>query len=136
LAKNLGKRSVRLDAVEIDKIEILKAQKKLLSGKSIKAAFHNQDFFSWIIEQQNQRTEWDAVIGNPPYIRYQYFDRTQQSIAEKIFESAGLTFTRRTNAWVPFVISAVQHLAPNGRLALVLPAEIMHIMHASGLRNL
>jgi adenine-specific DNA-methyltransferase len=129
---------VHIDAVELNGKEILKAQNRL-SGNGIskrREGFHNLDFFKWISLPTNRKREWDVIIGNPPYIRYQYFDLDQRILAQRIFENAGLPFTQRTNAWVPFVISSIQHLAPGGRMAFVLPAEIMHIMHASGLRSL
>jgi adenine-specific DNA methylase len=129
---------VHADAVELNVEEIAKAENRMIrrNTSNLELSFHNKDFFEWICRPENRKREWDAIVGNPPYIRYQYFDHSQRLIAQGIFESAGLTFTQRTNAWVPFVISSVQHLAPRGRMALVLPAEIMHIMHASGLRIL
>ena len=94
----------------------------------------NDDFFNWIETTNGSR--WDAIIGNPPYIRYQYFEDVQRDKAKLIFEHANVPFSKRTNAWVPFVIASVMHLAPNGRLAMVIPAEILHVQHANGLRLL
>ncbi len=129
---------IHADAVELNAEEIAKAENRLSVGRvpNLSVEFHNLDFFEWISLPENRKREWDVIVGNPPYIRYQYFDLDQRILAQRIFENAGLTFTQRTNAWVPFVISAIQHLAPGGRMAFVLPAEIMHIMHASGLRSL
>lgn len=42
---------------------------------------------------------------------------------------------RLTNLWVPFVVMAVQALAERGRLALVLPAELMQVGYAGQLRD-
>ena len=95
----------------------------------------NADFFRWL-EKAGQGQQWDAVIGNPPYIRYQYFDEDQRNWAELIFSRAGIPFSKRTNAWVPFVIASVEHLSPGGRLAMVIPAELLHVTHAGGLRRL
>ncbi len=92
----------------------------------------NDDFFNWL-ETVNDK-QWDAIIGNPPYIRYQYFEANQRERAQAIFKQAKAPFSKRTNAWVPFVMASVMHLAPQGRLAMVIPAEIMHVHHAKGLR--
>ena len=51
-----------------------------------------------------------------------------------IYEQFGLPFRRHTNAWVPFVVASVGLLKPGGRLGMVIPAEIMHVMHAQALR--
>lgn len=90
------------------------------------------DFFNWF--ESANGNKWDAIIGNPPYIRYQYFEPKQREKAGKIFKQANTSFSKRTNAWVPFVMAGVMRLAPNGRLAMVVPAEIMHVQYANGLR--
>ena len=55
--------------------------------------------------------------------------------SNRIFDKFNLRFTKHTNAWVPFVISSLALLKPGGRMAMVLPAEIMHILHAQSLRS-
>ena len=45
-----------------------------------------------------------------------------------------LRFTKHTNTWVPFVIASLSMLRPGGRLAMVLPAEILHVLPAQSLR--
>lgn len=123
-----------LDGVELISAEAAQSDQTALQlrQRHIDVTIHNADFFDWIANENG--TQWDAIIGNPPYIRYQYFDKAQRDKAEKIFRQAHIPFTKRTNAWVPFVIASIAHLAPAGRLAMVLPSELMHIHHANGLR--
>ncbi len=47
----------------------------------------------------------------------------------------GLSPNRLTNIWVPFVVAAVTSLCVGGRLALVLPAELLQVTYASQLRS-
>ena len=77
---------------------------------------------------------FDAVIGNPPFVRYQYLPEPFQDRSEQIFRRLGLPFTKHTNAWVPFILASMALLRPRGRLAMVVPAEIIHVTHASSLR--
>ena len=77
---------------------------------------------------------FDAVIGNPPFIRYQYLDAALQDRAERLIRRFGLRFTRHTNAWVPFVVASLALLRPGGRLAMVVPAELLHVLHAQSAR--
>jgi adenine-specific DNA methylase len=129
--------ALSIDAVEI--IEEEAAKSELFSGKlrdaGAKVQVINHDIFSWL-GNGNAGRKWDAIIGNPPYIRYQYFEKNQREQAEQLFKKANVPFSKRTNAWVPLVIASIMHLAPGGRLAMVLPAELLHIHHASGLRQL
>ena len=93
------------------------------------------DFLRWFLFEGQFTDRFDAVVGNPPFIRYQYLPEAQQSLAEKIFEQHHLRFTKHTNAWVTFTLAAFSSLKPGGRLAMVVPAEILHIPHAQSLRR-
>ena len=82
-----------------------------------------------------KRPEFDAVVGNPPFIRYQYLPQESQHKAEAIFKMLGLPFTKHTNAWVPFVLASIALLKPGGRLGMIIPSEIIHVAHAQPLRT-
>lgn len=129
--------SVSIDAVELNEDEVKLAEKKAkrLASKGLHARVYCEDFFSWILNEPPDKT-WDAILGNPPYIRYQYFDKDQRFVAQEIFHKTNVKFTMLTNAWVPFILASVMHLAPGGRIAMVIPSEISYIIHAQGLREL
>jgi adenine-specific DNA-methyltransferase len=95
----------------------------------------NTDFLRWYLSQAQNEKGFDAVVGNPPFIRYQYLPNEQQLLAEKIFTQLKLPFTKHTNAWVPFVLASIKLLRPGGRIAMVIPSEILHIPHAQSLRR-
>ena len=78
---------------------------------------------------------FDAVIGNPPFLRYHSFPEAQRERAFRIMRTAGLKPTRLTNAWVPFLIAASLRLKDNGRLAMVIPAELMQVKYAEETRT-
>lgn len=78
---------------------------------------------------------YDAVVGNPPFIRYQNFPEPQREAGFAIMREVGLRPSRLTNAWVPFVVLATRALRPGGRLALVIPAEIMQVGYSAELRE-
>jgi adenine-specific DNA methylase len=93
------------------------------------------DFLRWALARLEHTPEFEAALGNPPFIRYQYLDAGQQRRAEQLFSRLGLPFTKHTNAWVPFVVASLALLRPGGRLAMVVPAELLHVLHAQGLRD-
>jgi adenine-specific DNA-methyltransferase len=116
---------------ELDSKEAAKA-----TGRThLKPQILNRDFLRWYLLHGRNNEEFDAIVGNPPFIRYQYLPNEQQLLAEKIFEQLRLPFTKHTNAWVPFVLASVKLLRPGGRLAMVIPSEIFHIPHAQSLRR-
>lgn len=124
-----------LTAVERKREESLKARETLESNAQLKGQVLNQDFLKLATSKDFSQEKFDAVIGNPPYIRYQYLEKADQGFSEEIFFSHNLKFTKHTNAWVPFIISSLASLAPGGRIAMVVPAEILHVLHASSLRS-
>jgi adenine-specific DNA methylase len=121
----------RIVGCELDEAEAAKAK----SRTKLNVCIHQTDFLRWYLFKAQNEEPFDAVIGNPPFIRYQYLASEQQMLAEKIFAQLGLPFTKHTNAWVPFVLASVRLLKPGGRIAMVIPSEIFHIPHAQSLRR-
>ena len=105
------------------------------SAGSLDLKLHVGDFLEWALARAQGAEGFAAVVGNPPYIRYQYLPRELQDRAAALIQGHGLRFTRHTNAWVPFVVAAVALLRPGGRLAMVVPAELLHVLHAQSLRD-
>lgn len=88
-----------ITAIELDEAEAEKASKIILDCAQI----INSDFHTYC---NNTLQKFNLIIGNPPYIRYQFFDRRQQIEAADIFIKAGLTYSKLTNAWVSFVVGS------------------------------
>ncbi len=91
------------------------------------------DFFEWTLNSAS--SSFDVVIGNPPFIRYQTFPEPHRSLAMSIMADVGLTPNRLTNIWVPFVVAGARLLRPGGRMAFVLPAELLQVTYAAQLRS-
>lgn len=122
-------------AFEIHPKEAAKARRRARSLKGVRTTVRAADYLQWSLDHSPENPRFDAVIGNPPFIRYQYLDDSSQELAREIFRVHQLPFTMHTNAWVPFVIAAVSQLRPGGRVAMVVPAEILHVLHARSLRG-
>jgi len=102
-------------------------------GDRAAAAVAAGDFFDWW--QRPARPRFDAAVGNPPFIRYQTFPEPHRGRAMAILSRLGLKPNRLTNIWVPFVAAAAAALVEGGRLALVLPAELLQVTYAAQLRS-
>jgi adenine-specific DNA-methyltransferase len=77
---------------------------------------------------------FDVVIGNPPFLRYHSFPDEQRERAFRIMRTAGLNPNKLTNSWVPFLVAASLRLKSNGRLAMVIPAELLQVKYAEETR--
>lgn len=126
------KPSIEISAVEIES-EAAKKSKKLGQMLNLNLSLTRGDFLDESL--QINKIKYDAVVGNPPYIRYQFLEGDTQKRASRIFDLASLTFTRHTNLWVTFVIAAVQRLNDSGRIAMIIPSEILNVIHPGQLRK-
>lgn len=135
LASENSSESLDVTAFEINDDEAKKSHARAKAlGINIKITA--SDFLDWALTQIKLKGHsFDAVVGNPPFIRYQYLPDSFQVRAEQIFRNLGCKFTKHTNAWVPFVLASVALLRPGGRIGMVVPAEVIHVTHAQPLRT-
>lgn len=117
-----------ITAVELDHGEAKKANSIDIPNKTVL----NLDFHEYCLSTEDR---FDLVVGNPPYIRYQYFDKKQQTEAEKVFDKANLKYSKLTNSWVSFVVGSSLLLKDTGKIGFVLPAEILQVSYAAQLRD-
>lgn len=101
-----------------------------LHAEGINADIHVGDFF-----QHSEFGAYDAVIGNPPYVRYQDFSGESRARARKAAFRAGVSLTNLASSWAAFTVHAALHLRACGRLGLVLPAELLTVNYAAGVRQ-
>tara|TARA_R110002049_G_scaffold5204_7_gene36561 strand:+ start:3994 stop:5691 length:1698 start_codon:yes stop_codon:yes gene_type:complete len=122
----------RIKGVELIPEEAQKATSRAatfgLNGDTIV----NNDFFSFISNQEG--IAYNSIIGNPPFIRYQNFPPKHRDIAIQMMEDLGLKPNKLTNIWVPFLVICSSLLAENGRLGMVIPAELFQVKYAEQTR--
>ncbi|VEG58188.1 methyltransferase small [Mycolicibacterium aurum] len=118
-----------LVGVEIHAESAAHAQNSLRAG-GIEATIHARDFFS-----HAEFGVYDAVVGNPPYVRYQDFAGESRARAREAALRAGVTLSNLASSWAAFTVHSALHLRPGGRLGLVLPAELLSVNYAAGVRQ-
>ena len=125
------KRYASIDAVEIDGVEAKKVEGRMKAYKNVKVI--NEDFFDFY-KANRESVHYDLILGNPPYIRYQYLEEHQRELMSDILTSQGMKANKLVNSWVGFIVSCVNMLSNNGKIAFVIPAEIMQVAYAEDLR--
>lgn len=118
-------------AVEIEPEEAEKVSNNFKDDSNVRV--YNEDFFDFYQRVYGKRT-YDLILGNPPYIRYQYLTEEQREMQSNILTSHGMKSNKLINAWVAFLVACVQLLSDNGRIAFVIPAEILQVAYAEDLR--
>ena len=126
-----------VQGIELDSQEAQKATERLsaLSDPYSPIPIHIGDFFTYCQKYLFEQQLFEAIIGNPPFIRYQNFPENYRAMAFYLMERAGLRPNRLTNAWVPFLVAATLLLSKTGRLAMVIPAELLQVNYAAELRS-
>lgn len=79
---------------------------------------------------------FEAIAGNPPYVRHRLLTREQKCTARSAVEAAGMFLPLTSSLWAYFVIHSVRFLKPNGRMAFVLPEAVLQAEYAIPVRNL
>lgn len=78
---------------------------------------------------------YDAVIGNPPYIRYQNFSGEARAKSRQAAFRGGVALSGLASSWAAFTVHSALFLKPGGRLGLVLPAELLTVNYAAPVRQ-
>jgi len=115
-----SRRRVCVQAVELIETEAAKSA-GALKNAGIEGDVANESFFEWATRDASQ---FDAVVGNPPYVRYQFVDEDDRLLAERLVGELGITLRGVSNLWIPFAILSLARLRENGCFSLVLPSEL------------
>lgn len=78
---------------------------------------------------------YTAVVGNPPYIRFQDFSGDSRAKARAAALRGGVALSGLASSWAAFTVHGALSLRPGGRLGFVLPAELLHANYASPVRR-
>lgn len=102
----------------------------MLQGAGLDARVSVGDFF-----EHEPPITYDAIVGNPPFVRYQNFTGAARSRSIEAALAQGVRLSGLASSWAAFVVKAALHLSPGGRLALVLPAELLSVNYAQEVRR-
>ncbi len=121
--------AARLDGVELHDASA-RAARAVLRSVGATARIRVTDFFT-----VDPDPSYDAVIGNPPYVRYQDFSGADRAASRRAALRAGVALTGLASSWAAFTVHSAQFLKPGGRLGLVLPAELLSVNYAAQVRE-
>lgn len=135
----VSKRMDELGTSDKDKLEkvlgIELFDKEAVKARAYGATIKTSDFFGYYKKQIKGKKEFDVVVGNPPFIRYQNFEEKYRSLAFELTEKVGIKLNRLTNIWIPFLILSTECLSENGKLGMVIPAELFQVDYAAATRK-
>lgn len=121
--------SDQLNGIEIHAASAAQA-KAILAGRGFDARMLVSDFF-----ECKAKPQYDAVVGNPPYVRYQQHAGAARLKSLEAALSHGVRLNGLASSWAAFTVQAAAFLKKEGRLGLVLPAELLSVNYAAPIRR-
>ena len=108
----------------------------LLESEGLDAHLTGSDFFAVPTPDQLGATlpYMDAVVGNPPFIRYQEHVGESRRLSAAAALRQGVRLNGLASSWAASLVHACGFLKPEGRLAMVLPAELLTVGYAEPIR--
>ena len=126
----------QLSGVDVDAPSLEQAGDNLHEDK-LAATLVQSDFFNVSTPAQiGGQVGWqDAVVGNPPFVRYQNFGVAERKRAASAALAQGVRINGLASSWAPMLVHASGFLKPEGRLAMVVPAELLTVTYAEPIRR-
>jgi len=129
LELGMGRQEGHLHGQDVHSDSLLAAQESLDAHK-LSAHLLCGDFL-----ERPATPTFDAVVGNPPFIRYQNHTGGSRAAGLQAALRQGVRLNQLASSWAPFTVHAAGFLKPEGRLALVLPAELLSVSYAAQVRE-
>ena len=87
------------------------------------------DFFAY-----PEREQFDTIIGNPPYVRFQDIPASTQALSAR--GHYGACLDKRANLYLFFIDKCLRHLKPGGELIFITPRDFLKATSAVKLNRL
>ncbi len=80
-------------------------------------------------------TLFQAVVGNPPYVRHHWLNATTREAGRAAIHAAGVALPATASAWAYFLVHTLSFIAKRGRLAMLVPEAILQADYAVSVRE-
>lgn len=126
---SLGEAVPGVDGVEIHEASADAGRRRVEAAGGV-PSIQIADFFD-----VPAHAEYEAVVGNPPYIRYQDFAGDVRDKARAAAQVAGVSLSGLASSWAAFTVYSTLFLRRGGRIGLVVPAELLSVNYAGPVRE-
>lgn len=120
-----------IEAVELVGEEAAKAASSMaefgLPGRVV-----NRNVLEW---SEGAEADYDLVLGNPPYVRFQFISDVDKQRAKYLTANMGVVGTSVSNLWIPVFLLALSKLREGGAFSVILPSEFLTGISASVVRQ-
>lgn len=79
--------------------------------------------------------EFDVVVGNPPFVRFQFIGDDDKASMSVLALRLGTPLQGVSNLWIPILLGSLNRLVNGGAFALIVPAECLTGISAGVVRR-
>lgn len=131
-----GLHASAIDISEVIGVELIPTEAAVAAERlaRLEIAGHvvNASALRWAL---GQPAAFDGVIGNLPFVRFQFVSDSDRSDADFHAEQLGVSIGGVSNLWLPMLFAALRLLKDGGCFALVLPTECLTGVSAGSARD-
>lgn len=80
------------------------------------------------------QAKYDAIVGNPPYNRFQAVGN-RHDILQRVYEETGCRYNGNSNLYLLFLAKSIFQLSDEGRLAYLIPSEFLNSAYGTQLKE-
>lgn len=117
----LGTRISAVTSVELLPEEASKAEVERrnagFAGRTITGSF--------LADAVRNLSGFDVVVGNPPFVRFQFVSPDDRIGVEQLADDHGIRLTGVSNLWIPVFLSSIARLRDGGVFSFIVPAECL-----------
>lgn len=130
-ASSIANRVGFVEAVELLPSEAARAQ-EALAVLGVAGEVRAESFLAW---PAHGRGDFDAAIGNPPFVRFQFLSEDDKAVLPSLGLRLGVSFRGVSNLWIPILLVALASLRKGGAFAFILPSELFTGISAQTVRK-
>lgn len=128
---SLRDRVEHVEAVELVELEAAKSAAAIRDSELVGSVV-TCSAIEWAVASD---ALFDAAVGNPPFLRFQFVSKADRKFADELAQRLGVSFAGVSNLWLPVLLGALSRLRIGGAFAFVVPAECFTGISAGALRN-
>ena len=110
---DLAARGLRVHAVELVESEAHKSG-VLLRNLGFAGQVENRSAVEWAFHTDQV---FDAAVGNPPFVRFQFVEQDDRDFAALVGDKAGVSLGGVSNLWLPVLLGSLLRLKEGGAFA-------------------
>lgn len=134
--RGVGRSSFRDRVESIEAVELIESEAEksaaAIRESALTGSVHARSAIEWAVESD---ACFDAAVGNPPFVRFQFVSKDDRGFADQLAQRLGVSFAGVSNLWLPVLLGALSRLRIGGAFAFVVPAECFTGISAGSLRS-